>query len=90
MHSPKNRTRQSARHLPLSDNQAPPPAIPAESDDQVLTIRQWAALAGFSVRTARRELAGKDGPKVTRLSARRIGISRGNHRLWLASRTKRR
>ena len=65
------------------------PAVPATLNDfQVLTFRQWCDLNGISARTGRRILASGTGPAVTRLSAKRMGISVGAHRAWLASRER--
>jgi hypothetical protein len=58
------------------------------NDDQVLTFRQWIALNGISARTGRRIISAPDGPIVTRLSARRFGISVRNNRLWQQSRER--
>jgi len=59
-------------------------AFPVHHDDEVLTFKEWCELNGFSARTGRRIL---DGPKsqrpvITWLSARRMGITRGNNRRW--------
>ena len=77
-HSPA-RARKDAPRLPFYDN-----------DDEVLTIRQWAALNGFSMRTAARILRGPKSqrPVITQLSAKRIGITRGNNRRWQESRSR--
>jgi hypothetical protein len=56
-------------------------------DDQVLTFFEWCQLNRFSERTGRRILNGADGPKVTMLSPRRLGITIANNRAWQASRT---
>jgi hypothetical protein len=62
-------------------------ALPFLPDDaQVLSFRQWCSLNGISARTGMRILRGSDGPTVTRLSARRIGITKRNNRTWQASR----
>jgi hypothetical protein len=57
-------------------------------DDQVLTFFEWCQLNRFSERTGRRILNGPDGPKVTMLSPRRVGITVGNNRAWQASRAR--
>jgi hypothetical protein len=57
-------------------------------DDEVLTFAQWAALNKVSPRTGRRILKSPGGPIVTHLSARRIGITRGNNRRWQESRKR--
>ena len=62
--------------------------LPTDDDDAVLTFREWCALNGFSLRTGRRILDAPGGPIVTMLSPRRIGITRGNNRLWQASRAR--
>jgi hypothetical protein len=55
-------------------------------DDQVLTLREWAALNGIGLRTAHRILDGLDPPAVVRLSARRVGITVKSNREWQARR----
>jgi hypothetical protein len=62
----------------------------AEDDDAVLTLREWAALNGFSERQGKTILANGDGPVVTRISNRRIGISRRNNRAWQDRHSERR
>jgi predicted DNA-binding transcriptional regulator AlpA len=55
-----------------------------DADDayKVLNLKQWMALAGVSISTAKRILASGDGPPVLQLSARRIGIRLIDHRKW--------
>jgi predicted DNA-binding transcriptional regulator AlpA len=53
-------------------------------DHRVLSLREWAALCGFSTDTARRIIAAGTGPPLTHLSKRRIGITVANHIRWLA------
>jgi len=66
-----------------------PAALPAIlNDHQVLTFKQWTALNGISARTSRRILAAPGAPIVTRLSARRFGITVANNRRWQASRER--
>ena len=64
----------------------------ADDDDAVLTVREWAALLGVSVRQARRIIAGQvestPPPVVTVLGDHRIGISRRNHRDWEKARAR--
>jgi hypothetical protein len=55
---------------------------------RVLTFTQWCALNGISPATGRRILASGLGPIVTRLSARRIGITVGNNAVWQQSRAQ--
>jgi hypothetical protein len=68
------RPRRCALDAPLSESHP----------DQVLTFFEWCRLNRISERTGRRILAGDDGPKVTMLSARRIGITVGANRRWQA------
>lgn len=60
-----------------------------EDDDAVLTVAEWCALSGFSPRVGRTVLNGDNGPVVTQLSARRLGITRKHHREWLEKRSTR-
>jgi hypothetical protein len=65
------------------------PALPATlNDNQVLTIREWCALNRISTRTGRRILAAPGAPIVTRMSARRIGITVANNRAWQVNRER--
>jgi hypothetical protein len=57
-------------------------------DHRVMSFRDWCALNSFSVSTGRRILAGADGPVVTQLSPRRIGITFGANRAWQQSRVR--
>jgi hypothetical protein len=57
-------------------------------DHRVLSFRQWCELNGFSRATGRRILAGENGPVVTQLSERRIGITVSNNAAWQASRAR--
>jgi hypothetical protein len=50
--------------------------------DRVLTFREWCALNSLSERVGWRVLHGPDGPTITRLSQRRLGITVGNNRAW--------
>lgn len=54
--------------------------------DRVLSLAEWYQLNGFSRATAQRLIARGEGPRIIRLSARRIGIRVSDHRAWQASR----
>jgi hypothetical protein len=56
--------------------------------DKVLSFRQWCEINGLSERTGRRILAGDDGPVVTQLSPRRVGVTVANNRAWQASKAR--
>jgi hypothetical protein len=57
-------------------------------DDQCLTFFEWCQINRLSERTGRRILKGPDGPVVTMLSAKRIGITVGANRRWQESRER--
>ena len=52
---------------------------------RVLDLQTWAAISGISHMTARRLIASGNGPRVTRLSPRRIGIRLSDHINWLTN-----
>jgi hypothetical protein len=56
--------------------------------NQVLTFSEWCRINRISERTGRRILAGGNGPTVTELSAKRIGITIEANRRWQASRER--
>jgi hypothetical protein len=67
----------------------PAPALPAiMTGDQVLTVRQWAALNAISYRTARRILDAGEGPRILQLTAGRIGIRVRDNAAWQEARAR--
>jgi hypothetical protein len=56
------------------------------ADDRVLTLSEFANLAGISPVTLRRRIAAGDGPIITKLSERRLGIRVRHAREWLDAR----
>ena len=56
--------------------------------DFVISINEFSKLAGVSIATARRLIAAQDGPIVTRLSQRRLGVRMRHVREWLDARTE--
>jgi len=58
------------------------------ADDQVLSFPEWCSLNRISERTGRRILNGPDGPSVTMLSARRVGVTVRANRQWQQSRER--
>jgi predicted DNA-binding transcriptional regulator AlpA len=58
-----------------------------EDDDRVLSFREWCAKAGVSEATGRRLVARGEGPTITQVSVRRVGITGRHHREWLDRRT---
>jgi hypothetical protein len=57
-------------------------------DDQILTFRQWCTLNAISERTGARILRGQNGPVVTQLSTKRIGIRVRHNRQWQDARAR--
>jgi predicted DNA-binding transcriptional regulator AlpA len=72
-------TDSNRRQRPLASERVP---------NRVLTLRQWAELNTLSERTARHIIASGNGPKVTQLSGRRIGIREDHNAEWLDSRVR--
>jgi hypothetical protein len=60
----------------------------AIEDDKVLSFRQWCEINGLAERTGRRVLASGNGPVVTQVSAKRMGVTVRNNRVWQASRER--
>jgi hypothetical protein len=58
-----------------------------DPDDRVLTFAEWCELNRVSAATGRRLIAAGHGPVITHLSERRIGITVGANRRWLAARS---
>ncbi len=60
------------------------------NDDEVLTFQEWRVLNKLSESTGRRVIAAGPpvGPVVTQLSAKLIGVTRGNNRRWLQGRAR--
>jgi predicted DNA-binding transcriptional regulator AlpA len=56
---------------------------------RVFSFNQFCELSGFSPRTGRRIIDSGDGPKITKLSDRRIGIREDHYREWLDARVVR-
>jgi ribosomal protein S8E len=56
--------------------------------DQVLSFGDWVRLNRISERTGRRILASGNGPEITMLSERRIGIRVGANKKWQAARAR--
>jgi predicted DNA-binding transcriptional regulator AlpA len=64
------------------------PAPLVATEDQILTLREFATTARISISTVRRRIADGTGPKIIRLSDRRVGVRLGDYRAWLDKRTK--
>jgi hypothetical protein len=64
------------------------PARTAPQPLRVLSFKQFCELGGFSPRTGRRLIGSGDGPKITQLSERRIGVREDHFREWLDKRVR--
>jgi hypothetical protein len=60
------------------------------ADDQVLSFVEWCQLNRISERTGRRILNRSDGPTVTMLSPRRVGVTVRANREWQQARERKR
>jgi hypothetical protein len=58
------------------------------NDNMVLLFREWCVLNHLSERNGRRIFTSSDGPVLTRLSAKRFGVTVANNKLWQASRAR--
>ena len=59
----------------------------ADDSNLVYTFKEWCAINNISARTGARILAGPNPPIVTRLSEKKIGITRANNAQWVQSRS---
>ena len=57
-------------------------------DQRVLTLKEWAALNGFSFMTGKRLIARGEGPTTIQLSARRVGVRMIDNARWQAARLR--
>ena len=57
-------------------------------DRQIMPFAVWCWFNDVSPRTGRRILASGNGPRVTQISARRIGVTYGDNRAWQESRAR--
>jgi hypothetical protein len=81
--SQRTKTKRKRR---LRRPEKPMPAL--INDFVVMTRKQWRALANISERAERRLYADGKGPARTWLTDTKWGVTFGNHKDWLASRTK--
>ena len=56
--------------------------------DAIMSVREWAALCGLGLSTAKRLMAAADGPCKTVLSRGRVGIAVSSHNAWVRDRTR--
>jgi predicted DNA-binding transcriptional regulator AlpA len=62
--------------------------IEAGDAELVLSVKAWARLASLGYSTAKKLLREGNGPRKTRLTMHRVGITLSSHREWLRERTE--
>ena len=87
MPSELSRIHATAARRALMQAQAADPLLPL-ADDRILTLKTAAEVAGLGLPTLRRRIVAGDGPTVTRLSPRRVGVRVGHLRAWLDARAE--
>jgi hypothetical protein len=75
--------------MPLTKSENAEASAEAQLDDLCVTpFPEWCEAKGFSYSTGRRLLQSGQGPKITKLTARLLGVQRRHDREWLDRRTK--
>jgi hypothetical protein len=69
-------------------NRRQPPLASDRLPHRMYTVPEWAELNSLGVRTAKRILASGNGPKITQLSERRVGIREDHNAEWQAARVR--
>ena len=73
----------------VGHNRGPPlDSASGLEDHRILSFAKWCRLCGFSLATGRRIINAGNGPIITQLSPRRIGITLANHVRWQESRAR--
>jgi predicted DNA-binding transcriptional regulator AlpA len=63
-------------------------SLPISLDDErIIDLTTFSAMAGLSIATTRRLINMGQGPRLVRLSARRVGVRVSDARRWLDQRT---
>jgi hypothetical protein len=83
----ENSPRRKERRLLSNWSSLDSPLAPSHPN-QVLLFSEWCQFNRFSERTGRRIIAAGEGPKLTRLSSHRFGITVGNNALWQQARER--
>jgi hypothetical protein len=84
----KSKRARKARNRKTHRRKARLQAQMADDADRVLTYGEFCALVGISEREMRRMIVDGLGPKLTQLTSRRFGVTRGNLRKWLERRER--
>jgi hypothetical protein len=61
---------------------------PTQDDLRIIPWRAWCASKGFTVDTGRRLRERGEGPRIVRISDRRIGVTVRDDREWTLARIK--
>jgi predicted DNA-binding transcriptional regulator AlpA len=56
--------------------------------DRVHSLGEFAAIVGISLPTLRRLISAGEGPQITQLSARRVGVRDSHGQQWLEERAR--
>ena len=71
----------------MPNKKAKPAQTPSSADDlRMMRVEEVAARMGWTVRTLERLSASGEGPRITKMSARRRGIRIDHFRHWLDTR----
>lgn len=54
--------------------------------DRIISVKQWCEAAGFCLSTGKSILQRKQGPTLTRISERRVGIRVRDYQAWADAR----
>jgi predicted DNA-binding transcriptional regulator AlpA len=57
------------------------------TDDRVVSLNETARTAGISIATLRRRIADGSGPRLVRVTERRVGVRVRDLRAWLDAHT---
>jgi hypothetical protein len=79
---------QPSRHNKAQNRAALQQSVLALADSRVMTFPEWCAVNSISPRTGRRLIQAGQGPVITQLSPKRIGITVANNRRWQESRER--
>jgi hypothetical protein len=66
-----------------------PVPLVGDDGDVVLSLLEWANMAGISERTAQDLRARGEGPRFIKLTDKKLGVTLAEHRRWLKSRMER-
>jgi hypothetical protein len=84
-----NRRKKRERQQRLAARRELRQRLIADDPDAVLLFSEWCTLNGFSPKFGRQLLADGDGPVLTYITAKRIGVARRHNFTWQEKRTSR-